>query len=241
MHFNEYRQHFWQGVRDLLPLVSGVLPFGLIAGANGVSLGMSPETIMAMTVLFFAGSAQLAAYQLIQENAPFVIILLTAVVVNLRFAIYSATFAPLLAPLKSRHKLPLAYLLSDQVYGLCSLPQQQQRTDGERLWYYTGVATSMWLSWVLSVLAGIALGAGIPPEWSLEFTIPLAFLAMLVTTITNRLLLVVAVISGAGAVLFQSLPYNSGFIVAVVGGVVGGVLLPKLLLPRNAEAEQENQ
>lgn len=228
MPLSAYREAFWQGVRDLLPLVSGVLPFGLIAGANGVALGMSPETIMGMTVLFFAGSAQLAAYQLIQENAPFVIILVTSVVVNLRFAIYSATFAPLLAPMKRIKRWPLAYLLSDQVYGLCSVPAQQQRSDGERLWYLIGVATSMWLSWVLSVIAGIALGASIPSEWSLEFTIPLAFLAMLVSTITRPILLIVAIVSGLSAVLFQLLPYNSGFIVAVAAGVVAGLLLPKL-------------
>ncbi len=229
MQFNTYRAQFWQGVRDLLPLVSGVLPFGLIAGANGVALGMSPETIMGMTMLFFAGSAQLAAYQLIQENAPFVIILVTSVVVNLRFAIYSATFAPLLAPLKKHQRWPIAYLLSDQVYGLCAIPDQMAKSDGERLWYLIGVASSMWLSWILSVIAGVALGASIPAAWSLEFTIPLAFLAMLVSTITRPVMLLVATVSGVCAVLFQLLPYNSGFIVAVVAGVVAGLLLPNFL------------
>lgn len=226
----DYRKQFWLGVRDLMPLVSGVLPFGLIAGATGVSLGMSPEMIMGMTVLFFAGSAQLAAYSLIQDNAPFVIILITAVVVNLRFAIYSATFAPLLGPLKKRYRFPMAYMLTDQAYGLCSMPEQMQKSDAERVWYYAGVAIAMSLSWLISVILGIALGAGIPPSWSLEFTIPLAFLAMLVTTISSRLLFMVALISGSCAVLFQLLPYNLGFIVAVVAGVVGGLLLPRLLL-----------
>jgi predicted branched-subunit amino acid permease len=88
---------------------------------------------MGMTVLFFAGSAQLAAYTLIQDNAPFFIILLTTVVVNLRFAIYSATFAPLLAPLKKRYRMPLAYLLSDQAYGLCNMPDNQKLSAPERL------------------------------------------------------------------------------------------------------------
>lgn len=226
----DYRKQFWLGVRDLMPLVSGVLPFGLIAGATGVSLGMSPEMIMGMTVLFFAGSAQLAAYSLIQDNAPFVIILITAVVVNLRFAIYSATFAPLLGPLKKRYRFPMAYMLTDQAYGLCAMPEQMQKSDAERVWYYAGVGIAMSVSWLTSVALGIALGAGIPTSWSLEFTIPLAFLAMLVTTISSRLLFMVALISGSCAVLFQLLPYNLGFIVAVVAGVVGGLLLPRLLL-----------
>lgn len=225
MSFGNHRTQFWLGVRNLLPLVSGVLPFGLIAGAQGVSLGMTPEAIMAMTLLFFAGSAQLAAYQLIQDNAPFVIILVTSIVVNLRFAIYSVTFAPLLAPLRKHQRWPIAYLLSDQVYGLCAIPEQMAKSDGERLWYLIGVASSMWLSWVLSVIAGVAVGASIPVEWSLEFTIPLAFLAMLVATITRPVMLVVAIISGSCAILFQQLPYNSGFIVAIVAGISVGLLM----------------
>jgi len=220
---------FWQGARDMLPLVSGVLPFGLIAGANGVALGFSPEMIMGMTVLLYAGSAQLVAYQLIQENAAFVIVVLTVLIVNLRFAIYSATFASLLSPLPKRARFPLAYLLSDQAYGLCAVPDQQAKPAYERLTYFMGVAITMWAWWVLSVIAGVAVGAKIPPHWSLEFTIPLAFLAMLVSTITSRLLLVVALVAGVCAVLLKTLPYNLGFIAAVIAGVAAGWLLPAQL------------
>ncbi|MBR9865618.1 MAG: branched-chain amino acid ABC transporter permease [Oceanospirillales bacterium] len=231
---NNCRKQFWLGVRDLLPLVSGVLPFGLIVGATGVSLGMTPEMVVGMSALFFAGSAQLAAYSLIQDNAPFIIILATAVVINLRFAIYSAAFAPLLGPLPKRYRFTLAYMLSDQTYGLCSMPEQMAKTTPERIGYLAGVTLALYVTWLVSVILGIALGAGIPPHWSLEFTIPLAFLAMLVTTITSRLLFMVAVISGSCAVLFQLLPFNTGFIVAVVAGVSGGLLLPGLLKTKGA-------
>lgn len=225
-----YRQRlpseFFHGSRDLLTMVWGVIPFGLIAGATGVDMGMSADMILGMTVLFFAGAAQLAAYQLIQESAPWLIIVLTSVVINLRFAIYSATFAPLLAPLARSKRWPLAYLLSDQVYGLCSIPSQMQRTSSERFSYLVGVAVSMWLSWVLSVLAGVVIGSSIPASWSLEFTIPLAFLALLVASISSWLLLAVAAISGLSAVLLHALPYNSGFILAVLAGVIGGLIIP---------------
>ncbi|WP_299199961.1 AzlC family ABC transporter permease [uncultured Amphritea sp.] len=233
----DYRKQFWLGARDLLPLISGAAPFGMIVGATGISLGMSPEMVMGMTALFFAGSAQLAAYTLIQDNAPFIIILATAMVINLRFSIYSATFAPLLGPLPKRYRFTLAYMLSDQTYGLCSMPAQMQKTTAERVWYLAGVALTLYVVWMISVGLGVALGAGIPPSWSLEFTIPLAFLAMLVTTITSRLLFMVAIISGSCAVLFQLLPFNTGFIVAVTAGVGGGVLLPGLLKMRGASHE----
>lgn len=233
-----YRKQFWLGARDLMPLLSGVIPFGLIVGATGGSLGMSPEMVVGMSALFFAGSAQLAAYSLIQDNAPFIIILLTTMVINLRFAIYSATFAPLLGPLPKRYRFTLSYMLSDQTYGLCSLPVQMEKTRPQRIWYLAGVTLTLYVAWMISVIFGVILGAGIPAHWSLEFTIPLAFLAMLVATITSRLLFLVAVISGSCAILFQQLPFNTGFIVAVAAGVVGGLWLPSWLNMRGVPHER---
>lgn len=228
MSFQEHRESFWLGAKDMLPLLSGVLPFGLITGANGIALGLSPEQVFGMTMLFFAGSAQLAAYQLIQDNAAFVVVVLTTVVINLRFAIYSATMASTLHPLKKRYRWPLAYMLTDQSYGLCSSPERQSAGLLERVWYYFGGAIVMCSFWVMAVLLGVAVGASIPSEWSLEFSIPLAFLAMLVGTVRNRTLLLVAVASGAFAVLLRSLPLNMGFIAAVMIGVGVGLVASKL-------------
>lgn len=229
------RQHaFLAGCRDLLPLAPGVLAFGLIAGANGVALGFSPELIMGMTALMYGGAGQLAAYQLIQEQTPVVIIMLTVWMINIRFLIYSATFAPILIPLKKRFRLPLTYMLSDQTYGLCAMETGKPGI----IWYFAGSAISMWACWLCSVALGIAVGAKIPPEWSLEFAIPLAFLTMLVSTIKSRLLLATAVGTGILAVVLANLPYQSGFIVAVAGGVTFGLLLSHLLLPKTEETPE---
>lgn len=223
MSFRSHSGAFWEGVRNLLPMVSGVLPFGLIAGANGVAMGFSPEMILGMTVLFFAGSAQLVAYQLIQDQVAPLVILLTTLLVNIRFAIYSAAFAPLLHPLPRRYRWPLAYLLSDQAYGLCATPTRREQSVATQIAFYTGVALSMWCCWTLSVMAGVVIGSRIPPEWSLEFAIPLAFLAMLVGTLSNQTMLLVALVSGGCSILFLSLPLNAGFIVAVIAGVLAGL------------------
>ncbi|WP_084332445.1 AzlC family ABC transporter permease [Marinobacterium jannaschii] len=228
------RDAFLAGCRDLLPLVPGVLAFGLIAGANGVALGFSPELIMGMTALMYGGAGQLAAYQLIQDQAPVLIIMLTVWMINIRFLIYSATFAPILIPLKKRFRLPLTYCLSDQSYGLCAMEVGKKGI----IWYFAGTAISMWACWLGSVGLGILVGAKIPPEWSLEFAIPLAFLTMLVSAIKDRLLLATAVGTGLLAVLLAKLPYQSGFIVAVAGGVGLGLLLSNLFLPKAAQAKE---
>lgn len=209
-------------------MIPGVLPFGLITGANSASLGFSPEMTIGATLLFFAGSAQLAAYQLIQDNTLPAVILVTTLMVNIRFFIYSAAFAPLLHSMKIRHKWPLAYLLSDQAYGLCVSKFAPDDHGREKLFYYIGAAVAMWASWVAFVIMGMLVGEKIPSSWSLEFAIPLAFLAMLVSVIRDRVSLMTAVSSGVIATSLVHLPYNLGFISAIIGGVVAGFFFSSL-------------
>ncbi|MFP2768986.1 AzlC family ABC transporter permease [Oceanisphaera sp. KMM 10153] len=234
------RRDFFEGVRDLLPMIPGVLPFGLIAGANGTSLGFSSEMTIGMTLLFFAGSAQLAAYQLIQEQALPAVIIFTALMVNIRFLIYSATFAPLLHSLKTRHKWPLAYLISDQAYGLCSTRFTPDQSDREKLYYYAGTAVALAVSWVGSVILGLLVGEQIPAEWSLEFAIPLAFVAMLVSSIRNRASLITAVFSALVATSLIQLPYNLGFIAAIIGGTSIGLVASSFITRSSLKAQGDN-
>jgi predicted branched-subunit amino acid permease len=232
------RFYFLEGIRDLLPIVPGVLPFGLIAGANGTSLGFTPDMTLGMTVLFFAGSAQLAAYQLIQEQALPAIIVFTALMVNIRFLIYSAAFAPLLHDMKTRHKWPLAYLLSDQAYGLCASRFPPQDNGREKLYYYAGAALAMWVSWVASVCLGLLAGEQIPAAWSLEFAIPLAFLAMLVANIRDKASLFTAACSAMLAITLGGLPYNLGFITAIIGGTAIGLMASTLLMRKRGHTDE---
>jgi predicted branched-subunit amino acid permease len=83
----------------------------------------------------------------------------------------------------------------------------------------------MWLSWQLSVLAGVYLGASIPETWSLSFAIPLSFLALLVPGIRNAASLGAAVVGGMLAVLAINMPYNLGLVTASIGGVMAGLLI----------------
>ncbi|NHI01711.1 AzlC family ABC transporter permease [Oceanimonas sp. MB9] len=232
------RFYFFAGIKELLPMVPGVLPFGLIAGANGTSLGFSPELTLGMTLLFFAGSAQLAAYQLIQDQALPAIIVFTALMVNIRFLIYSAAFAPLLHDMKTRHKWPLAYLLSDQAYGLCASRFSPQDNGREKLYYYIGAALALWVSWVGSVGLGLLVGEQIPAEWSLEFAIPLAFLAMLVANIRDRAALITAICSAMLAIGLSRLPYNLGFIAAIIGGTALGLMAGNLFVRKRSAFDE---
>jgi predicted branched-subunit amino acid permease len=242
MRYQSGREAFMQGVRALLPLSPGIIPFGLVTGIMAIKLGMTPVTAMGMTLLFYSGSAQMVALQLLGDGVVPLAVIATALVINLRFIMYSASLAPHMHQMPRRRLWPLTYLLSDQSYALCTLGYSSGELGRFAHHYYTGTALAMWLCWELSVLAGICLGTGIPESWSLSFAIPLSFLALLVPGIRSRATLAAAVVGGVVAVWAASLPYNLGLIAASIAGVAAGLLTEsRYQAPANDSVEEEAQ
>lgn len=227
MQYRTGTDAFLHGIRTLMPLTPGVIPFGLVTGVMAIEMGMSPGTAMGMTMLFYSGSAQMVALQLLHNGVLPVAIVVTALIINLRFIMYSASLAPHLHHLPRRWTWPLSYLLSDQSFALYSLRFSAGQPDRFGHYFYAGTAIGMWLAWQLSVLAGVFLGASIPESWSLSFAIPLSFLALLVPNLRSAASLGAAAAGGLIAVLAIDMPYNLGLVMASTGGVLAGLLIEK--------------
>ncbi|MVF50861.1 AzlC family ABC transporter permease [Pseudomonas monteilii] len=225
MQYPSAAQAFKQGAQSVLPLTSGIVPFGLITGVTAIGMGLSPADAIGMTLLFYSGSAQMVVMQLMQNAALPVTMVVTALVINLRFLMYSASLAPHLGHLPRRHKWPMAFMLSDQSFALCTLKMGAGGLGQQAYPYYAGTAITMWFGWNLSVLAGMYLGAGIPEDWSLGFAIPLSFLALLIPGIRNTAMLGAALTGGVLAVLAVDLPYNLGLLTGAVGGIIAGLAI----------------
>src|SRR5207247_7830746 len=71
-------------------LLVGIVPWGIVAGVAMVSAGLTQPQAVAMSVLVFAGTAQLAVLPLLIAKAPLWVMIATALVVNVRYVIYSA-------------------------------------------------------------------------------------------------------------------------------------------------------
>lgn len=242
MSYSSATQAFKQGAHSALPLTSGIVPFGLITGVTAIGMGLSPADAVGMTLLFYSGSAQMVVMQLMQSAALPVTMVVTALVINLRFLMYSASLAPHLGHLPRRRKWLMAFLLSDQSFALCTLKMGSGELGSHAYPYYAGTAITMWFGWNLSVLAGMYLGAGIPEDWSLGFAIPLSFLALLIPGIRNAAMLGAALTGGALAVLAADLPYNLGLLVGALGGIIAGLTIEHRQKERSvpeANTEQE--
>lgn len=230
---------FFRGVRAELPILIGVAPFGMIFGVLALEAGLAPLQAQSMSAIVFAGSSQIVFTQLVHLGAPGWVIVLTTAVVNLRHALYSASLAPYLQRLRPAWKWLLSYLLTDEAYAVavinyqsCPEPavlaESEQRTvvgPDLRHWFFLGAGLALWTCWQLSTAAGIFLGAVVPQSWSLDFTLALTFIALVVPNLKDRAALVTALCAGLVALLAFSVPYKLGLIIAALVGILFGLLV----------------
>jgi 4-azaleucine resistance transporter AzlC len=222
---------FSLGLRAVLPILVGVAPFGVIYGVVALQSGISPLAAMAMSAIVFAGSAQFLLAQLVGAGAPMLLTAGAVGMVNLRHALYSASVAPILAHLPRRWKVLLAYLLTDEAYAaaiphiLVVAPNSPRSANAH--WILFGSGFGLWACWQLATLAGVLIGAQLPPNLGLDFALPLTFIAIVVPMIRSRALLLAALTAAAVAVVLATLPYKLGLFIAALAGLVAGAARPR--------------
>lgn len=221
----EQIKNFWAGVQAEFPLLVGVFPFGMIYGALALNAGLSKSTAQMMSSIVFAGSSQFVATQLIHESAPGLVIVLTIAVINLRHMLYSASLAPYLASVSTRWRVLLSYLLTDEAYAPSIVKYEREGIKPFSHWFLFGAGLALWTIWQISTALGIFLGTAIPESWSLDFALPLTFIAMVVPVLKNRPAIAAALSAAVVALVFYSLPYKLGLILAALVGIAVGTLL----------------
>jgi len=217
------KAEFIAGIKAQLPILVGGIPFGLIYGVLALSSGIPAGQAQAMSAIVFAGSAQFITAQLVGHGTPALVIVLTAAVVNLRHALYSASVAPYLHTLRPLWKWGLAYLLTDEAYAVAITRFQRQDASPHQHWFLLGCGLAEWVTWQASTAVGIFIGAQVPASWSLDFTLALTFIALVVPNLRDRPSLGAALSAGVTAVVAYGLPYKLGLVCAALVGVLVGM------------------
>jgi len=221
------------GLRDGVPIALAVIPFGAIVGVGAVQVGLGKLQAVLMPYLVYAGASQLVAYQLVSVGAPVLIILVTTVMVNLRFTMYSAALARYLEAEPRRWRALIAFFMTDQGFVLAVHRFESERAPADRRVYLLASWLPLFVAWTGSALAGALLGATAPPSWHLDFAVPLIFLSLLATALNTRPKLLAAVLAGVVAVVLAGLPLNLGMLLASLAGIAAGTALD-----RRARAER---
>ncbi len=214
---------FVLGALRCAPIALSVVPFGIIAAVSAGEAGFSTIKTALFSVIVFAGAAQLAALELTKNDAPSLVVIGAALIVNLRFAMYSASLAPHLRRAGRPLRALMSYMLSDQAFAL-SLPELEASPGRRSMRFYLGAAMALWSAWQVGTWMGILLGNAVPPELSLDFCVALAFVALAVPHMLSRPTLVAACVSVAVFVVAQGLPSGFPLLAAAAAGIAAGAL-----------------
>lgn len=219
------------GFRDGLPFIFIVIPFAVLFGVVAIEAGLTLAQTMGFTVLVIAGAAQFAAVQLMLDNAAIGFVLLAALAVNLRMAMYSAALAPYLGGAPLWRRALVSYLNFDQTYmtSVAKYEDQPDMSIADRVQYFFGVASAIAPLWCAATLGGALIGAAIPEALALDFILPIAFLSMVAPMVRTLAHLAAAVVSVIVALLLINLPSGSGLMIAALCAMAAGVAVESLM------------
>ena len=222
---------FRAGFAEMMPANVGLTPFGLVCGVGAAAAGANLAGALGMSAIIFSGAAQILAIQLLAVGAPLAVIILTCFVAGLRFLMYSAAMAPWLRPLPPRWQHALAFFLTDQAFAQSIRRFESDADRRASAMHFLGGGIALWSWWQVTNVVGYFAGNLIPAGWSLDFAVPLCFLALLVPVLRNVPALIAASTAGVAVLALASLPMRLNLIVAALLGIAAGTLADSLKGP----------
>ena len=208
----------------MLPILIGIVPFAAVAGLAGTHNGLTTLQTATFSLLAFAGAAQIAAQDLMGNGAAAGVVVTTALVINLRFMIYSATLAPMFLGTNRLQRVIASYVLTDHAVALTLTQTQESMPRRDRVAFYFGASLVFWSTWQVCSFVGSFLGS-LPDGGLIAFAVPVSFLALLAPQLTERPKICAAVVGAVVAVAGAGLPANLGMMLGTLAGLASGVAL----------------
>lgn len=210
-----------RGAREVMPLLIGIVPFGMVCGIAAQGAGLSILESGFMSAVVFAGASQIVCLALWAHPPPLLAVTFAALIVNLRMALMGPVLAPWLDKLRGWRVWVSLFLMTDQNWAMAV---QDMTKGGRDLGHLFGTGVPMWIAWILTTMLGHAAGAALrPPAGHPIFFAALAvFVAMLANMWRGkRDILPWAVAGAVGAATAWAMPGTFWYI--VLGSLAGSV------------------
>ncbi len=217
---------FRRGFLVTLPMQVATIPFGLVFGALALEIGLNLTETMAMSMIVVGGVSQLVALKLLAEQTPALLVVLTAALVNLRLAMYSAALAARWQGVGTAPRLLAGWFLNDQSFAIAlrRYDDSPEMAPAERAGFFLGSGFCCFVVWSCATLAGAVIGAELPADWPLEFVVPAVFIAVAAPFLHGWPNLAAALTASVLALVLRDLPHGLGLIAASLAGIAAGML-----------------
>ncbi|WP_424992710.1 AzlC family ABC transporter permease [Oceaniradius stylonematis] len=169
---------FWRGVRDAVPIMIAVAPFGLLFGALAAENGLTPFEATLMSATVYAGASQMVGIELFGADIAPWIVVFSIVAVNFRHVLYSATMGQTIGAYSRLQKALAFALMTDPQFA--TTEQKAEKDIATPFAWYLGLALPVYALWVAEAWLGAVFGSLIddPAAYAIDFLLPLYFLGM---------------------------------------------------------------
>ena len=213
-----------RAVLDTLPLAIAVIPWGVLTGALAIQIGLSALQAQLMSLLVFAGAAQLSAMSLIAGGASPLAIYTSTFVISARHLLYSVTFREHVIELPLRWRLAIAMVLTDEMFAVSQAHTVKHELFSPLFALVSGI--TFYVIWNLATLFGIIAGDSVQNLHSLglDFAIAATFIAMTFDQLRRFPVAVAIAVAGSFAVLLKPTFTDSYIVIAALLGMIAAYL-----------------
>lgn len=157
---NEVTAQFRAGVIACLPTIPGYWSIGFAAGAIGTLSGFSTLQTALLASALYAGSAQFLFYSLWATGAEMASVVLSVLLVNLRYLLMSSAMSVFFHQYSPLQKIVSGLLLTDETFGVAV--QRGSVHNGVPYSWMLGLNLAAWLNWILTCIVGAGLASALP-------------------------------------------------------------------------------
>ncbi|UXS00166.1 AzlC family ABC transporter permease [Agrobacterium tumefaciens] len=230
-HQHTWRRDFLTGVVEMLPLCVSVIPWGILAGSMAVQSGLDFWQSVGMSAIFFAGAAQLVTLGLLMSGANALTIIISVFFITSQHLIYGLNLRRFVSTLHLRFRLPIGFLLTDELFALSSKEDRKRDLSAS---YLLGAGITFYIGWVVFSLMGIAMATSIPnlDQYHLDFSIIATFITIVVPMIKNISTLVGVISSLLLSMLLTYLDVEGAIVIAGCASMMVSVFVSRIAKER---------
>lgn len=210
----------WQAVGDTLPLAIAVIPWGILTGALGIQVGLTPWQTQCMSLLVFGGAVQLSGLSMIAGAASPAAIYGSSFVISSRHLLYSIVFRQYVLSLTLPKRVAMGFVLTDEMFAVSQA--HTQRTGAFSALFALVSGFTFYVIWNVATAAGIIAGDSIHnlDQLGLDFAIAATFIAMTFSELRRLPVVIAMLVSGSLAVLLKPTFSDSYIVISSLIGML---------------------
>ncbi len=215
------------GMKKSFPICIGYFPLGLAFGVIAQNYGMNPFEVGLMSILLFSGSGQFITVAMMTIGASFFAILITILLVNSRYLLFSAALSLHLKKFPSWLVGIITAGITDETFVVSTTHFKENKPESA---FWLALNVTSHLSWICSTILGAYVGNFIPDmeTFGLNFALPAMFIALFFMTAENRLMVTTGIFAGVVSMVLISLGFtDSNILLATLIAASLGVVLKR--------------